>query len=68
MNPIKFKERRELLKSSKVERRVYVTPIKDANRGREKCRICKKDMLVAMGQEAYFHKQCRKLRHNKHGR
>lgn len=29
------------------------------------CKICKGEMLVGIGQEAFYHKQCRKERHNK---
>lgn len=32
---------------------------------KKKCAVCKKPMLVAMGQIAKYHKECRKLRHNK---
>ncbi len=38
-------------------------PIERSNK--KKCEICKKPMLVAMGQIAKYHKECRKLRHNK---
>lgn len=34
-------------------------------RTKKKCAICKKDMLVAKGQIAKYHKSCRKLRNNK---
>ena len=29
------------------------------------CLMCSKPMLVAKGQEAYYHKQCRRLRTRK---
>lgn len=47
---------------------MVVEPIK--NRGKNirdemPCKVCRKPMLVAPGQIAYYHKACRKFRHNK---
>ncbi len=34
-------------------------------RAEEPCRICGEIMYVAIGQEAFYHKKCRKFRHNR---
>lgn len=36
-----------------------------ATRAEKPCGICTRPMLVAPGQIAYYHKACRKFRHNR---
>lgn len=52
------------MKSKNPEQVMYLN-FKDAQRVEKPCAVCKLPILVAVGEDAHYHRNCRRFRHNR---